>query len=226
MATPETTTEISVPEEDEGEDQNPPPKIDFRRQFIEAGKSGLYLTFFESNPNCWLDTGGHSARVYWFWKSEQCLPMYFQGKFSKQFYRLNDASLAFGCTDDQCERCHHSGLKVSARGECNKIGQATSYHFGAPNINLWFGNKTTATPDLISNVFYSEACDFNATHVKPQWLSSHTNLGPTLGSEECKETATKSGHLALSGGNDFVQRVMRECGDEPCADCGCRGLKG
>ena len=101
--------------------------------------------------------------------------MYLQGHFSGQYYILGKDELALGCKDDQCKKCNHRGLRETSDEECQRLGEASSYHLRAPDINLWIGNGTNTT-HLISNTFYFESCSFNKTHIKPQWLSLHANI--------------------------------------------------
>ena len=44
------------------EDQKPPAEFDFQRDFLEAGKTGSFLTLFESNPECRMDMPRQSAQ--------------------------------------------------------------------------------------------------------------------------------------------------------------------
>ena len=159
-----------------------------------------------------MDTPRHSAQVYWFWESEQCLPIYFLGKLSGQYYRITKSELAFNCRDSQCEKCHYTGIRIAGDGDCHRLGEKTSYHQGTPDINKWHGNETTREY-MISNTFYSgedKSCSLNMTYIQPQWLSTHVNVGLNSKSNTCKETNNN----------------MQECRGKPCANCGCIMQKG
>ena len=101
-----------------------------------------------------------------------------------------------------------------------KTGPTT---WGAPDTNLWFGNDT-ASGDVVLNIFYSgdKNCNFNATYIESQLLSTHMNLGSQLlESRNCRDASNKMGYL----NNNLIQKVMHDCGRKQCSECGCRGIK-
>ena len=51
-----------IQENSDVEDQKPPAEIDFQKDFLEAGKTGSFLTLFESNPECRMDAPRQSAQ--------------------------------------------------------------------------------------------------------------------------------------------------------------------
>ena len=214
-------TEKVDTKEDGDDDQD----TSFTKQFDDAEGNGHFLTFFESNPSCQLDTPEYSAQIYWFVESDQCRPLYFQGIFSGQYYMLKGHNLSFGCSDNTCKKCDYTGLRVDQNkiGICHNFEDDRSYHLGAPDTNVWFGNDTAASGDVVLNIFYSgsKSCNFNSAYKESQLLSNHNNLGSQLlESQDCRQQ--ENWEISI---NNFTKKVMQECGGKQCLECGCRGMK-
>ena len=66
---------------------------------------GIHLTIFDDNLNCQIDEMGSRARVFWIWQTFKCTPLYLNGQFTQEYYKLNGSNFQFMCEDSDCTNC-------------------------------------------------------------------------------------------------------------------------
>ena len=66
---------------------------------------GFFLTLFDNNLDCQIDEIGSRAQVFWIWQTKKCTPIYLNGQFTHEYYKLNGSNFQLMCEDSECTNC-------------------------------------------------------------------------------------------------------------------------
>ncbi|CAM6054763.1 unnamed protein product [Sphagnum tenellum] len=76
--------------------------------------NGSYLTFFETDSNCRLESVGSTAKVYRLMDGLTCSPLYIGEELTAEFYYyLDNDILHFWCSDSTCQDCAHQNCLLT-----------------------------------------------------------------------------------------------------------------
>ena len=76
---------------------------------------GFFLTLFDNNLDCQIDEIGSRAQVFWIWQTKKCTPIYLNGQFTHEYYKLNGSNFQLMCEDSECTNCRLVCLFLVAR---------------------------------------------------------------------------------------------------------------
>ena len=66
---------------------------------------GFFLTLFDNDLDCQIDEIGSRAQVFWIWQTKRCTPIYLNGQFTHEYYKLNGSNFQLMCEDSECTNC-------------------------------------------------------------------------------------------------------------------------
>ena len=66
---------------------------------------GFFLTLFDNDLDCQIDEIGSRAQVFWIWQTKRCTPIYLNGQFTHEYYKLNGSNFQLMREDSECTNC-------------------------------------------------------------------------------------------------------------------------
>ena len=175
---------------------------------------GQFLTVYSDSERCGFEDPGSVAEVYWLWPTDECSPIFMSGRMTSTFYKFQDGLLLF-----QCQRgCLSCNMNVTApkfdRGDsqCYNASSSKSYKYDFPVVLTHLSE--VGNPMVVANLYYDShsGCNFNASYLTSQLLSTHTSIGGHNLTDDCEST-TK-----LEINQDMISAGWN-CKINECSEC-------